>query len=387
MPEQCLASGVVDAVRRAGQGERTFAEVVDAHRRGRRPGARRARPGLARRRARGARTAAAVRGREPLPARRLRPARPRALLRVPRRAAARLLLEPGLPVPVLVLRRPAGLPPALERAASPSAWWTRSRTWPARYRLAEVFFNDDNFFTDLRRTEAICRGPARRGRARALVRHRPRGPAAPADATTSCALLRESGCYKVNVGAESGSPELLRQIKKGTLVEEVLETAEKLHRARHRRALLVHRRLPAGAAGQPRRDLPDGEGAARDRRRVRDADLLLRAVSGHGAGRAHARARLRRRRERLEEWRDVDLDHSIGPWISDAGAEAGCRATTSTCATATTPGRARARADEARGARAREPQLLLLDLERRAVDLFKRWRTGLDRQQPMIAED
>jgi polyphosphate kinase len=37
------------------------------------------------------------------------------------------------------------------------------------------------------------------------------------------ALMRQSGCYKVNVGAESGSPEVLESIKKGTLVEEVIE--------------------------------------------------------------------------------------------------------------------------------------------------------------------
>ena len=129
------------------------------------------------------------------------------------------------------------------------------------------------------------------------------------------ALLRESGCYKINVGAESGSPELLRQIKKGTLVEEVLETAEKLHRFGHRRALLVHRRLPAGAGRQPGRHLPDRQGAARDRRRFRDADLLLRAVSGHGAGRSACPRSASRRRAASRSWREVDFDHSIGPWI------------------------------------------------------------------------
>src|SRR5207245_721451 len=61
---------------------------------------------------------------------------------------------------------------------------------------------------------------------------------------------------------------------------------------RHRRPLLVHRGLPAGASRQPGRHLPRGEGAARDRRRVRDPDLLLRPVSRDGPGGADARARL-----------------------------------------------------------------------------------------------
>ncbi len=99
-----------------------------------------------------------------------------------------------------------------------------------RYRLSEVFFNDDNFFTDLRRTEAISRGLIEAG---VRVRWFGTGRADLLCRLTDeqLRLMRASGCYKVNVGAESGSPALLEEIKKGTLVEEVLETAEKLHRA------------------------------------------------------------------------------------------------------------------------------------------------------------
>ncbi|MEO8361538.1 MAG: radical SAM protein, partial [Vicinamibacteria bacterium] len=102
--------------------------------------------------------------------------------------------------------------------------------YKAKYRLDQVFFNDDNFFTDLKRTEAIARGMIDAklnlqwfgtGRADLLKRLTPE----------QFGLMRESGCYKVNVGAESGSPQILETIKKGTLVEEVLEAAEKLNKA------------------------------------------------------------------------------------------------------------------------------------------------------------
>jgi radical SAM superfamily enzyme YgiQ (UPF0313 family) len=184
----------------------------------------------------------------------------------------------------------------------------------SRLRLSEVFFNDDNFFTDLRRTQAIARGLIE---ARVGVRWFGTGRADLLRRLDDeqLALIKRSGCYKINVGAESGSPELLQTIKKGTLVEEVLETAEKLHR----HGIGARFSFIAGFPKEPERSLVDTYRAVKALREIDGefetpiyfyapypgTELATRMPS---LGFAPPR--------RLEDWRHVDLDHSIGPWIS-----------------------------------------------------------------------
>jgi radical SAM superfamily enzyme YgiQ (UPF0313 family) len=227
LPEQCVASGAVDACV-SGQGERTFAQAVEA-----------ADAGAS---FEGVAGLTWIRGREvvcngarPFEDVNRFPAADFRLLDLERyfrfRGVRRLdyCSSQGCPFqcsfcadPMVYRQRWSGLAP--ERVVSELSEQVR------RFRLTEVFFNDDNFFTDLRRTEAICRGLLDAG---VRVRWFGTGRADLLRRLTDdqLRLLRESGCYKVNVGAESGSPLLLRQIKKGTLVEEVLEAAEKLHAA------------------------------------------------------------------------------------------------------------------------------------------------------------
>jgi radical SAM superfamily enzyme YgiQ (UPF0313 family) len=198
--------------------------------------------------------------------------------------------------------------------------------------------------------------------------------------------MRESGCYKVNVGAESGSPLLLRQIKKGTLVEEVLETAEKLHRA----GISARFSFIAGFPQEPPESLHDTYRVVKALRRI-DGSFetpiyfyapypgteLVESMPALGF----------RPPEKLEEWREVDLDHSIGPWISDSVRRWVPRYNFYLRqAFEKRPGLLRRllrRLARLRVAR----DFYRFDVERRAVDLFKRVRTGLDRQQPMVAED
>jgi anaerobic magnesium-protoporphyrin IX monomethyl ester cyclase len=254
-----------------------------------------------------------------------------------------------------------------------------------RYALDEVFFNDDNFFTDLRRTEAIARGLLENdvrvrwfgtGRADLLRRL----------SDDQLRLIRQSGCYKVNVGAESGSPELLRKIRKGTLVDEVLETAEKLHRA----GIGARFSFIAGFPEEPAASLAE---TYRTVKTLREIDAGFETPIYFYA--PYPGTELAERMpamgftapRRLEDWRHVDLDHSIGPWITPAvrrwvprynfylrhayGAARGHWT----------------RAVLQRLARARaERDFYGFDVERRAVDLWKRLRTGTSRQQPGIAE-
>jgi radical SAM superfamily enzyme YgiQ (UPF0313 family) len=185
----------------------------------------------------------------------------------------------------------------------------------ARYRLSQVFFNDDNFFTDLRRTEAVCRGLLEAG---LHIRWFGTGRADLLRRLTDeqLALLKESGCYKVNVGAESGSPELLRQIKKGTLVEEVLETAEKLHRF----GIGARFSFIAGFPQEPAGSLDETYRTVKALREIDgEFETPIYFYAPYPGTELYARmpALGFTAPERLEGWREVDLDHSIGPWISE----------------------------------------------------------------------
>lgn len=280
--------------------------------------------------------------------------------------------------PMVYERRWSGL--SAERVVDEVAGLT------ARYRLTQVFFNDDNFFTDLRRAEGIARGLIERrvgvswfgtGRADLLKRL----------SDEQLTLMRESGCYKINVGAESGSPELLKTIKKGTLIEEVLETARKLDRA----GIGARFSFISGFPEEPPLALADTYRAAKAIREINGAfetpiyfyapypgtELSTRVpAAGFQAPRT------------LEEWEQVDLDHSIGPWISEPVRKFVPRYNFylrhAYEPSAGRPGRRLARLL----ARSRVRfDFYRFDFERRLVDLSHRLRTGRTaRQQPKIAE-
>jgi anaerobic magnesium-protoporphyrin IX monomethyl ester cyclase len=257
----------------------------------------------------------------------------------------------------------------------------------ARYRLSQVFFNDDNFFTDLKRTEAIARGLIE---ARASVQWFGTGRADLLTRMTAeqFALMRESGCYKVNVGAESGSPEVLERIKKGTLVEEVLQTAEKLNKA----GIGARFSFIAGFPNEPAASLADTYRAVKALRRINGAfETPIYFYAPYPGTELSERmpALGFEAPKKLEDWEHVDLDHSIGPWISEPvrkfvprynfylrhafePAQGGFGKHV-----AQWFAQARVRSDFYR-----------FDFERRLVDLSKRLRTGTQaRQQPMIAEN
>ena len=255
-----------------------------------------------------------------------------------------------------------------------------------RYRLEEVFFNDDNFFTDLRRTEAICRGLLE---ARVRVRWFGTGRADLLRRLNDgqLRLIRESGCYKVNVGAESGSPEMLRAIRKGTLVEEVLETAEKLHRA----GIGARFSFIAGFPQEPPESLAD---TYRTVKALREIDPGFETPIYFYA--PYPGTELAERMpalgfsapRRLEDWREVDLDHSIGPWISPQVRKWVPRYNFYLRHGYEGSGPHWSRRWLRRVARARARRdFYRFDVERRMVGWWKRLRAKDDRAQPGIAED
>jgi len=256
----------------------------------------------------------------------------------------------------------------------------------SRYRLDQVFFNDDNFFTDLKRTEAIAHGLIEAGVGVQWF-GTGRGDVLCRLSAAQFALMRESGCYKVNVGAESGSPELLKTIKKGTLVEEVLETAEKLSRA----GIGARFSFIAGFPNEPASSLADTYRTVKALRKINGAfETPIYFYAPYPGTELSKRmpALGFEAPKRLEDWEQVDLDHSIGPWITEPvrkfvprynfylrhafePVEGGFGKRM-----AQWFARLRVRFDFYR-----------FDFERRLVDLSKRVRTGTPaRQQPMIAE-
>jgi radical SAM superfamily enzyme YgiQ (UPF0313 family) len=255
-----------------------------------------------------------------------------------------------------------------------------------RYGLGEVFFNDDNFFTDLRRTEGICHGLLEAdlrirwfgtGRADLLRRL----------SDDQFRLLRRSGCHKVNVGAESGSPELLRAIRKGTLVEEVLETAEKLHRF----GIGARFSFIAGFPEEPEDSLGETFRAVKKLREIdgRFETPIYFYAPYPGTELAERMPALGFAPPRtLEEWREVELENSIGPWIRPAVRRLVPRYNFYLRHAYERPRGGLGRRVVHHLARARvKADFFGLDLERRLVEASRRLRTGVDRRQPPVAED
>jgi len=98
-----------------------------------------------------------------------------------------------------------------------------------RYNVDDVLFQDENFFANQKRAVQFAEGVLRSGLTFTWA------ATSRADQVVKLGdeLLRviaRSRCRKLIIGAESGSQEVLDRIKKDTLAEEAIVSAEKLHR-------------------------------------------------------------------------------------------------------------------------------------------------------------
>lgn len=93
-----------------------------------------------------------------------------------------------------------------------------------RYGFVDVNFQDETFFTDARRVDAIAEEFIRRGRGVtwAATMRADQCARLPEEIFAKC---RRSGLRRVLIGVESGSPEMLRRIKKDITLEQVLFAA------------------------------------------------------------------------------------------------------------------------------------------------------------------
>lgn len=95
-----------------------------------------------------------------------------------------------------------------------------------RYDLERVYFDDNNFFASKRRVREICRGFKESPRKfEWFATIRPSQVTAFSDEDLT--LIRDSGCTKFMMGAESGDDRMLELISKGSEAKDVLEATRR----------------------------------------------------------------------------------------------------------------------------------------------------------------
>ena len=257
----------------------------------------------------------------------------------------------------------------------------------ARFRLERLGFSDADFFRDLKRAERFAQGLIER---QAVLPWSGAGRAGVIRRLTreQMALLRASGCYKVTVGTEYDGGRGTDAIRRGPATEEIIEAAEGLSRAG------IGARFPftAGFPGEPASSLADTYRTVKALRRINprfETPIYFCApYPGTELGSRLSELGLAPP-ARIEDWDHVELDHSIGPWISEPVRKFVPRYNFY-FRYAFEP---RPRGLGKRLARwfARQRvryDFYRFDFERRLVDLSRRLRTGLPaRQQPSEGEE
>lgn len=185
----------------------------------------------------------------------------------------------------------------------------------ARHRFDEVAFQDETFFTRTDRVEGICHAfrdagldVAWTGTMRADQGHRL--------PDQTLALCASAGLRRVMIGVEAGTDEMLRRIKKDITIAQVLETAEKL--VTHGLGAIWN--FIVGFPDEP----PDSLTATIDvakRLRAMNPDFeaavfFYKPYPGNEIADTLGVAGFRLPAS-LAEWADFDCVGSAGPWVGD----------------------------------------------------------------------
>jgi radical SAM superfamily enzyme YgiQ (UPF0313 family) len=184
-----------------------------------------------------------------------------------------------------------------------------------RHRVEEVAFQDETFFTQASRVEAICD--------ELLTRGLRLGWSATMRADQACRLneallakARRAGLARVMVGVESGFQPTLDWMKKDARVEQVRETAERLRR--HGIGAIFN--FIVGFPDEPERSVAATLGLMKELRSLsRDFEtpvFYYRPYPGTEIADA-ARARGYEFPATLDDWADFDYVGSRGPWVSE----------------------------------------------------------------------
>jgi radical SAM superfamily enzyme YgiQ (UPF0313 family) len=209
--------------------------------------------------------------------------------------------------PFVYERRWVGLEPARVGAELEALW--------RRYGFADVNFQDETFFTSTPRVMAI---------AEELIRRRlPISWAATMRADQCMRLTddefqicKRSGLRRVLVGVESGSPEMLKRIKKDITVEQVLATAERC------RALGIRVQFPfiVGFPDESEESVAASLALAQRLRAMSpDFETMIFYFKPYPGSTItlEAVARGYQLPRTLDEWSTFDYVGSKGPWVSE----------------------------------------------------------------------
>ncbi len=118
----------------------------------------------------------------------------------------------------------------LWKAKSPERTLDEMQWLVDRYGINVFAIDDNNFFTDLRRVRKICQGILDRKLAIRWGRVPGRVDRLIHMSDEDWKLLRESGCYQILVGVESGDQEMLDLIYKDATTEQYLAVQESAHK-------------------------------------------------------------------------------------------------------------------------------------------------------------
>jgi radical SAM superfamily enzyme YgiQ (UPF0313 family) len=208
--------------------------------------------------------------------------------------------------PFVYKRRWVGLDPARMGVEIEEAW--------RRYQFADLNFQDETFFTSTERAVAIAEELIRRELpiTWAATMRADQCSRMSDDALRIC---KQSGLRRVLVGVESGSPDMLRRIKKDITVEQVLETAERC------KALGIRVQFPfiVGFPDESEESVGASLALARRLRAMSSSFETMffyfkpypgSSITEQAVARGYALPR------KLDEWADFDFVGSIGPWVT-----------------------------------------------------------------------
>lgn len=183
-----------------------------------------------------------------------------------------------------------------------------------KYGFTEVAFQDETFFTRQERVENICQAFLDAnlhftwtGTMRADQGHR-----LPDE---TLALCRRAGLRRAMIGVEAGTDEMLKRIKKDITVAQVFTTAEKL--ARHRIGAIWN--FIVGFPDEPEESFAATlDIAKRLRAMSKDFEAAIFFYKPYPGNELADQVRLSNYAFpcSLEEWADFDYVGSAGPWVS-----------------------------------------------------------------------
>src|SRR5215212_170808 len=185
-----------------------------------------------------------------------------------------------------------------------------------RHPFDEISFQDETFFTRRERVEQISEAFLERGLQVAWTgtMRADQGHRLPDE---TLALARRAGLRRVMVGVEAGSDEMLKRIKKDITVSQVFDTAEKL--ARHDIGAIWN--FIVGFPGEPDESFAAGLQIARKLRAMSPdfevAVFFYKPYPGNELADQVAAAEYPFPCT-LDEWADFDYVGSAGPWVTPA---------------------------------------------------------------------